>query len=124
MSQYKRYPRTPRNRSSLSSFPNTPSNPSQRGYYSDIITPGAEHLLPSPPNPKQMSRARKGDSLIRKAGSSGNLPDPLSFKLPPPDEYAMLLDKQTHGPTTALLHKSDYSKHSWDPKVQVCNWFR
>ena len=90
----------------------------QRGYYSDVINPDSERQLPAV-DKKQMARAKKGDSLLKKAGSLQHTPDPLTFNVPPPDEFNKLLDRQKYGPSTALLGKSDYAKRAWDPKVQV-----
>ena len=118
MSQYRRYPRTPRSRSSANSFPVPAAMTQQRGYYSDLINPDPDRQLPAV-NPRQVARAKKGDSLLKKTGSLHYVPDPLTFSVPPPDEFRELLDRQTYGPSTALLGISDYAKRAWDPKVQV-----
>ena len=119
MSQYRRYPRTPRSRSSANSFPVPSAMTQQRGYYSDVINVDSERQLPAI-NQKQIARAKKGDSFLKKAGSPHHVPDPLTFTVPPPEEFNKLLDRQKYGPSTELLSKTDYSKRAWDPKVQVC----
>ena len=90
----------------------------QRGYYSDLINPDSERPLPAV-NQKQIARAKQGDSLLKKTSSLHHTPDPLSFSVPPPDEFSKLLDRQKYGPSTALLGRSDYARRAWDPKVQV-----
>ena len=124
MSQYRRYPRTPRSRSSANSFPVPAVMTQQRGYYSDLINSGSERQQQQQQqqpavSQKQIARARKGDSLLKKTGSLQHTPDPLTFSVPPPDEFSKLLDRQKYGPSTALLDKSHYAKRAWDPKVQV-----
>ncbi|XP_077969677.1 dynein axonemal heavy chain 1-like isoform X2 [Styela clava] len=85
----------------------------QRGYYSDIINPGATDTLmdvDSGPNAQQ--------DLLWQSLTQKHLPSVTTFEADD-DEFEHQIKRQKYGPTTELSTKTDFPVRAWQPKVQT-----
>nr|WAW84827.1 axonemal dynein heavy chain 1 [Halisarca dujardinii] len=83
-----------------------------RGFYSEIVTPGSKDRILDPLEGPNVSQ-----NVIAKSKRTSHLPPVSQFTVP--DSFDELLKSQIHGPTTQLISAKDFAKRSWNPKVQV-----
>ncbi|CAO2638238.1 Dynein axonemal heavy chain 1 [Lemmus lemmus] len=84
----------------------------QRGFYSDILSPGTlDHLGNVCRGPCMFQ------NLIRKADLDKFTPKVESFKLP--EDFQERVEQQHIGATTRLLTQTDFPIQAYEPKVQV-----
>ncbi|MGH0183081.1 UNVERIFIED_CONTAM: hypothetical protein FKN15_013335 [Acipenser sinensis] len=81
----------------------------QRGFYSDVIAPGAAPLLEP-----YMEGPEVHQSLLCQTGYEQHLPKATTFRAP---EHVS--DEKPHGPSTEVLHKSDFPLSGYTAKVQL-----
>ncbi|KAM7063036.1 dynein axonemal heavy chain 1 [Molossus nigricans] len=84
----------------------------QRGYYSDILSPGTLDQLGEVCRGPCMSQ-----NLLRQADLDKFTPKVRTFEIP--ENFEELLEKQNIEPTTQLLTRADFPLQAYDPKVQV-----
>ncbi|ERE91881.1 dynein heavy chain 1, axonemal-like protein [Cricetulus griseus] len=84
----------------------------QRGFYSDILSPGTLDQLGNVCCGPYVSQ-----NLIRKADLDKFTPKVDSFKVP--EDFQGLVEQQCIGATTQLLTQTDFPLQSYEPKVQV-----
>ncbi|XP_041081390.1 dynein heavy chain 1, axonemal [Polyodon spathula] len=81
----------------------------QRGFYSDVIAPEAAPLLEP-----YMEGPEVHQSLLCQTGYEQHLPKATTFHAP---EHVS--DETPHGPSTEVLHKSDFPLSGYTAKVQL-----
>ncbi|XP_057625591.1 dynein axonemal heavy chain 1 [Chionomys nivalis] len=84
----------------------------QRGFYSDILSPGTLDQLGNVCRGPYMSQ-----NLIRKADLDKFTPKVESFKVP--EDFQELVEQQRIGTTTRLHTQTDFPLQAYEPKVQV-----
>ncbi|KAL1781246.1 dynein heavy chain 1, axonemal, partial [Sigmodon hispidus] len=84
----------------------------QRGFYSDILSPGTLDHLGNVCHGPYMSQ-----NLIRKADLDKFTPKVESFKIP--EDFQEHVEQQCIGATTQLLTQTDFPMQAYEPKVQV-----
>ncbi|XP_040850525.1 dynein heavy chain 1, axonemal [Ochotona curzoniae] len=84
----------------------------QRGFYSDILSPGTLG---------QLGNVCRGpcinQSLLRKGDLDKFTPRVSTFKMP--EDFEERIKRQRIGPTTQLLTQTDFPLQAYEPKVQV-----
>ncbi|XP_004676628.1 PREDICTED: dynein heavy chain 1, axonemal [Condylura cristata] len=84
----------------------------QRGFYSDILSPGSL---------SQLGEVCRGplvnQDLLRQADLNKFTPKVRTFDIP--EDFEELLEQQRIGPTTQLLTQTDFPVQAYEPKVQV-----
>ncbi|XP_019331155.1 dynein axonemal heavy chain 1 [Alligator mississippiensis] len=84
----------------------------QKGFYSDVLTPGASDLLGDVCAGPSVNR-----DLLRQADLEEHTPKVTTFEFP--ENFGSYLDQQMIGPTTEILVKSDFPLQAFKPKVQI-----
>ncbi|XP_035886761.1 dynein heavy chain 1, axonemal isoform X2 [Phyllostomus discolor] len=109
---------------SPSPYSNTPALPSskstekkyplmkQRGFYSDILSPGTLDQLGEVCRGPCMNQ-----NLLRQADLDKFSPRVRTFEVP--EDFEERLERQRIGPTTQLLTQADFPLQAYEPKVQV-----
>ncbi|XP_037386166.1 dynein axonemal heavy chain 1 isoform X5 [Talpa occidentalis] len=84
----------------------------QRGFYSDILSPGSLSRL------GEVCRGPfVNQDLLRQADLNKFTPKVRTFEVP--EDFEELLEQQHIGPTTQLLTQTDFPVQAYEPKVQV-----
>nr|XP_054101684.1 dynein axonemal heavy chain 1 isoform X2 [Callithrix jacchus] len=84
----------------------------QRGFYSDILSPGTLDQL------GEVCRGpRMGQSLLRQADLDKFTPKVGTFQVP--EDFQERIEQQCIGSTTRLLAQTDFPPQAYEPKVQV-----
>ncbi|XP_076826201.1 dynein axonemal heavy chain 1-like isoform X3 [Clavelina lepadiformis] len=86
----------------------------QRGFYSDIINPGAAEQLGNVANAPNVEQDHLYKSLKK-----DHLPSVTTFQPPDEETFQNILKEQQFGPTTKLTTKTDFPTQAWQPKVQT-----
>ncbi|XP_048343305.1 LOW QUALITY PROTEIN: dynein axonemal heavy chain 1 [Sphaerodactylus townsendi] len=84
----------------------------ERGFYSDVLTPGASDLLGdvcAGPNVYK--------DLLKQSELEEHTPKVTTFHTP--ENIGLILDSQQIGPTTEIIKESDFPLQAYKPKVQV-----
>ncbi|XP_026529026.1 dynein heavy chain 1, axonemal [Notechis scutatus] len=84
----------------------------ERGFYSDVLTPGASDLLGdvcTGPNVYQ--------DLLQQSELEEHTPEVSTFNTP--ENIGLILDNQKIGPSTQIIKESDFPLQAYKPKVQV-----
>ncbi|XP_064422227.1 dynein axonemal heavy chain 1 [Latimeria chalumnae] len=84
----------------------------QRGYYSDVISPGTSTLLGD-----VLAGPEVQKNLLNQTGWEEHTPKVTTFTAP--GNLQVVLDKQVYGPTTEILVETDFPEGSYQPKVQL-----
>ncbi|XP_054832932.1 dynein axonemal heavy chain 1 [Eublepharis macularius] len=84
----------------------------ERGFYSDVLTPGASDLLGdvcAGPNVYK--------DLLKQSELEEHTPKVTTFATP--ENIGLILDSQQIGPTTEIIKESDFPLQAYKPKVQI-----
>ncbi|XP_008052032.1 dynein heavy chain 1, axonemal-like, partial [Carlito syrichta] len=84
----------------------------QRGFYSDILSPGALDQLGNVCRGPCMTQ-----NFLRQADLDKFTPKAGTFKIP--EDFEERIEQQCIGPTTQLLTQTDFPLKAYEPKVQV-----
>ncbi|XP_075795609.1 dynein axonemal heavy chain 1 isoform X2 [Pelodiscus sinensis] len=84
----------------------------QKGFYSDVLYPGATDLLGDVCAGPSVYK-----NLLRQADLEQHTPKVTTFESP--TDFESYLDKQVIGPTTEILTKADFPLQAFKPKVQL-----
>ncbi|XP_062056155.1 dynein axonemal heavy chain 1 [Lepus europaeus] len=84
----------------------------QRGFYSDILSPGTLGQLGNVCRGPSVNQ-----SLLRQGDLDKFTPRVSTFKMP--EDFEERIKQQCIGPTTQLLTQTDFPQQAYEPKVQV-----
>ncbi|KAJ6667676.1 hypothetical protein lerEdw1_015997 [Lerista edwardsae] len=84
----------------------------ERGFYSDVLTPGASDLLGD-----LCAGPTLRKDLLRQSELEEHTPKVTTFDTP--ENIGLILDSQQIGPTTEIIKETDFPPQSYKPKVQV-----
>ncbi|XP_034961986.1 dynein axonemal heavy chain 1 isoform X2 [Zootoca vivipara] len=84
----------------------------ERGFYSDVLTPGALDLLGDVNAGPNVYR-----DLLKQSEHEDHTPKVTTFETP--ENIGSILNAQQIGPTTEIIKETDFPLQSYKPKVQV-----
>ncbi|CAI7935221.1 Hypothetical predicted protein [Podarcis lilfordi] len=84
----------------------------ERGFYSDVLTPGALDLLGDVSAGPNVYR-----DLLKQSEHEDHTPKVTTFETP--ENIESILNAQQIGPTTEIIKETDFPLQSYKPKVQV-----